>query len=111
MFVKKVNEETANKGLTVSEDAKDAKFMLIVRTTYTEPGYNIGVSRMNAYISLLVELVETAAPDKILATMEMKNEPSYSMMGYDYDKGARIQSAYDRAGEHLGECIVKNALK
>jgi hypothetical protein len=43
--------------------------------------------------------------------MQMKREDSINMMGYDYDTGGRIQSAYDRAGDHLGAFLVKNALK
>ena len=110
-FVKNFNGETEGKGLVGKEDANDAKYTLNVHTTYMEPGYNVGVSRMNAYIAVVITLYETSNPGKVLATMEMKNEQSINMMGYDYDKGARIQSAYDRAGEHLGKCIVKYGLK
>lgn len=110
-FLKNFNEEVQGKGLVGKEDAADAKYTLIVRTVYTEPGYNVGVSRMDAYISLKVDLVENGAADKIIASMEMKKEPSINMMGYDYDKGGRIQSCYDRAGGHLGKCIEKYGLK
>ena len=58
-----------------------------------------------------VDLVETANPGTVLANMQMKREDSIYMGGYDFDTGTRIQSAYDRAGEHLGIFLVKNVFK
>jgi hypothetical protein len=110
-FEKNLNQELAPFSVTGKENATDAKYTLIVRTVFTEPGYNVGISRMNAYIKVDVDLVETANPGTVLAKMIMKKENSINMMGYDYDTGARIQSAYDRAGEDLGECLVKYGLK
>jgi hypothetical protein len=89
----------------------DAKYTLIVRTTFIEPGFNVGITRQNAWIKLEVDLVETANAGIVLANMQMKREDSVNMMGYDFDTGSRIQSAYDRAGDHLGAFLVKNALK
>jgi hypothetical protein len=111
MFEKNLNKEIEKFKVTCQENASDAKYTLIVRTTFTEPGYNVGVSRKNAYISLVVDLVETANPSTVIGSMLMKNEQSINMMGYDYDTGERIVSCYDRAGEHLGSCLAKNAFK
>ncbi|MGA2823351.1 MAG: hypothetical protein ABSE72_07465 [Bacteroidales bacterium] len=111
MFEKNLNERVGKFNVTCKENATDAKYTLIIRTTFTEPGYNIGISRMNAWIKMEVDLVETANPGTVLANMQMKREDSINMMGYDYDTGTRIQSAYDRAGEHLGNFLVKNVFK
>jgi hypothetical protein len=110
MFEKNLNQKLSKFSINCKENA-DAKYTLIIRTLFTEPGYNIGISRQNAWIRLQVDLVETANPGKVLASMQMKKEDSIYMGGYDYDTGGRVQSAYDRAGEHLGAFIVKNALK
>lgn len=111
MFEKNLNQIVGKFNVTCKENAKDAKYTLIIRTTFTEPGYNIGISRQNAWIKMEVDLVETSNPGTVLASMLMKREDSANMMGYDYDTGGRIQSAYDRAGDHLGAFLVKNALK
>ena len=111
MFEKNLNQIVGKFNVTCKENATDAKYTLIIRTTFTEPGYNIGISRQNAWIKMEVDLVETSNPGTVLASMLMKREDSANMMGYDYDTGGRIQSAYDRAGDHLGAFLVKNALK
>jgi hypothetical protein len=111
IFEKNLNAIVGKFNVTCKENATDAKYTLIIRTTFTEPGYNIGISRQNAWIKMEVDLVETANPGTVLASMQMKREDSANMMGYDYDTGARIMSAYDRAGDHLGAFLVKNALK
>ncbi len=111
MFEKNLNQIVGKFNVTCKENATDAKYTLIIRTTFTEPGYNIGISRQNAWIKMEVDLVETSNPGTVLASMLMKREDSANMMGYDYDTGGRIQSAYDRGGDHLGAFLVKNALK
>jgi len=111
MFEKNLNARLEKFGVTGKQNATDAKYTLIVKTIFTEPGYNIGISRMNAWIKMEVNLVETANPGSVLAKIMMKREDSKNMMGYDYDTGGRIQSAYDNAGEDLGSFLVKNALK
>jgi hypothetical protein len=111
MFEKNLNQIVGKFNVTCRENAPDAKYTLIIKTTFTEPGYNIGISRQNAWIRMEVDLVETSNPGTVLASMIMKREDSVNMMGYDYDTGGRIQSAYDRAGDHLGAFLVKNTLK
>jgi hypothetical protein len=111
MFEKNLNAITGKFNVTCKENATDAKYTLIIRTTFTEPGFNIGITRQNAWIRMEVDLVETANPGTVLASMQMKREDSISMMGYDFDTGSRIQSAYDRAGDHLGAFLVKNVFK
>ncbi|HNX87264.1 MAG TPA: hypothetical protein PKN12_10075 [Bacteroidales bacterium] len=111
MFEKNFNGKLEEVGVTAKEGASDAKYTLILRTVFTEPGFNVGVTRRNAYIDVMVDLVETAQPDKVIATIEMKGLQSVNMMGYDFDTGGRIQSCYDRAGDNLGKFLVKNVYK
>ena len=111
MFEKNVNERLAKFNVICKQNATDARFTLIIRTMFTEPGWNVGITRQNAWIKLQIDVVETANPGKVLASMEMKKEDSIYMGGYDFDTGGRIQSAYDRAGEHLGAFLVKNVYK
>ncbi|MCK9422835.1 MAG: hypothetical protein M0Q38_09565 [Bacteroidales bacterium] len=111
MFETNFNAKLSDFGVIAKEGATDAKYTLIIRTTFVEPGFNVGITRKNAYIDMTVEIIETAAPDKVLADIEMKGLQSVNMMGYDFDTGVRIQSCYDRGGDYLGKFLVKNAFK
>jgi len=95
-------EFTDQSGMTVD---KNAKYTLIFKTTRTEPGYNVVVSRKNASIDGEASIVETANPSKVIATISVKNAPGRIYGGYDYDTGVRIQEAYATAGKKLGKYI------
>jgi hypothetical protein len=84
---------------------KDAKYTLIFKTTSTEPGYNIVVSRKNAEIDAEVTIVETANRSKKIATIKVTNAPGRQFSGYDYDTGERISEAYAVSGKKLGKYI------
>jgi hypothetical protein len=110
-FERSVNKVLDKFHVMCKENTTDAKYTLIIHTTFTEPGYNVGISRENAYITVVVDLVETANPSNVIASMLMKKEQSINMMGYDFDTGARIVSCYTRAGEQLAACLIKNGIK
>ncbi|MGA3013614.1 MAG: hypothetical protein ABSD71_06225 [Bacteroidales bacterium] len=111
MLEKSLNDRLSKFNVSCKEDATDAKYTIIIRTVFTEPGYNAGITRENAWIKLEVDIVETSNPSNVLASLEMRREDSISMMGYDFDTGGRIQSAYDRAGGHLGAFLDKEVFK
>jgi hypothetical protein len=114
-FRKDFNGEVDSYNLTGKDDSPNAKYTFIIRTTFTEPGFNVSMvtsfAKKPAYIDVQVDLVETANPGTVLGTVEMKKIQSKSMGGYDYDTGGRIESCYERAGEYLGKFLVKNVLK
>jgi hypothetical protein len=82
-----------------------AKYTLILHTTFIEPGYNIGITRKNAYIDAEAIIVETANKNKVLARITIDNSPGSSFGGMDFDSGARIGEAYAKAGKSLGKKI------
>ena len=87
---------------------KNEKYTLIFKTVFTEPGFNIGVMRKNAYIDGQAWIVETADPNKVVAKLEINNCPGRTFMGNDYDTGERIQEAYAMAGKGLARYFRKN---
>jgi hypothetical protein len=111
-FEKNFNDKTSGAGTTIKDGAADAKFTLVVRVTFYEPGFQsgVGVSKP-ASLNMIIDVVETAAPDKVLAAVEYNKIPSKNMMGYDFDTGARVQSCFDRAGDDYGKFFYKNGLK
>jgi len=114
-FERIMNMATQHFNTTCKELASDAKYTLIVRTTFTEMGFStFGYGygpRKSAYISLTVDLVETSDPAKVLATMEMKREEGHYMGELEVDAGLRIESCYERAGADLGDFLIREALR
>jgi hypothetical protein len=86
-------------------------YKLIFKTTRTEPGWNIGISRVPAFIDAEVIIVETANPDKVIAKLTVKNSPGRDAWGFDFDTGTRLQESYAKAGKEVGQFIVKNSKK
>lgn len=103
-------EELFNKvsGKTIG-NFPDAKYTMIVKTTRTEPGYNIGISRKNAEIDAEIIIVETANRDSKKAKISLTRAPGRSAGGYDYDSGVRIEEAYEMAGKAFGKYVKKQA--
>ncbi len=88
-----------------SEKTKDtkAKYTLIFKTIFTEPGYNVGVWRKNAKIDAIVLVVETADHNNVVAKLTVDDALGRTFGGYDFDTGERITEAYADAGKALGK--------
>ena len=97
-----INLFEKNTGMSTS---KDAKYTLIFHTTSIEPGFNIGITRRNAYIDGEILIVETAHRDKVALKLSLDNAPGKVFMGNDYDTGERISEAYAKAGKELGKYL------
>ena len=83
------------------------KYTLIFKTTYTEPGFNIYVTRKYAEIDGEAWIVETTNPDNVIAKISVQNCPGRTYGGNDYDTGTRIQESYAVAGKGLGKFLKK----
>jgi hypothetical protein len=84
-----------------------SKYTLIYKTTFTEPGFNIGVMRKNATIDGEAWIVETANKNKVIAKIGVTKAPGRMFGGFDFDTGERITEAYAMAGRALAKFIVK----
>jgi len=89
----------------------DAKYTMKVNTTFTEPGFNVYVTRKNASINLEITVYETANPDKPICKMQGLRFPGRTFGGYDYDTGTRLSESYAKAGKDLAAFIGKNLKK
>ena len=86
---------------------KDSKYTLLFHTTFTEPGFNVGVMKKNAEINAEIWIVETANRGNVIAKITIQNAPGRSFWGNDYDTGERLAEAYAAAGKALGK-FIKN---
>lgn len=90
-------------GMKTTDDK--ATYTLIFKTTSTETGYNIGISKRPAYIDGELWVVETANKDKALAKLTIQNVVGSQFGGFDYETGARLQECYAKAGKELAGYI------
>jgi len=111
-FEEEMNNQFKKRGVDIKAGKNlDAQYTLIFKTTFVEPGYNVYVSRQNAYIDGTAIFVESANPEKVLAKITIDNSPGRGVTGYDFDTGYRIQEAYAKAGKELVYFIWKKFLK
>jgi hypothetical protein len=90
-----------------------------VHVTFVEQGVETVVmgTAKSASANLMVDLVETAAPDKILASIELegvkpKSTPKMSVGGVSVNKSAydatlRISECFETAGKQIGKFTCK----
>jgi len=86
---------------------QNSKYTLVFHTTHTETGYNIGISRRNAYIDGELMVVETANPGNVIARISIDDVAGQTFGGYDFDTGVRLQESYAKAGKELGKFLKK----
>jgi len=83
------------------------RYTLIIKTTFTEPGYNVYVSHRMAFINGEALIVETANPEHIIAKFTIYHSPGRDALGFDYATGTRIKEAYAAAGKAFGRALNK----
>ena len=81
----------------------DAPYTLIFHTTFTEPGYNVGVWRGDALINAIVTIVETKNRNNIIAEISLSGSKGRMAMGSDFATSWRIAECYARAGRELAK--------
>lgn len=104
-------EELINKGMEGKKmtfgEYPNAKYTLIVKTTFVEIGFNVGVMKKPASVSFQYDIVETANHGKVLASMTQDNVPGSQMAGFDYDVGSRVAESYAKGGKMLAKLLGK----
>ncbi|MDQ3049404.1 MAG: hypothetical protein M3Q95_00815 [Bacteroidota bacterium] len=104
-FEELINKMLEDKGI-VHGSFPEAKYTLIVKTTFLEPGFNVGVMKQPAYVSFEFTFVETASPSTVVAKMSLLKVVGSQVMGYDFDSGSRISESYAKAGKILGKYLA-----
>jgi len=95
----------------VSEENADAKYTMIVKTTFTEPGFNVYVTRKPAVINVIIDIVETKNPENVVVSISSKNNKGTALGMNDMDTGVRITEAYAKCGKEIGKYLSKKAFK
>lgn len=101
-----LNEMVEQHDLSVRFGAyPEAKYTLLLKTTMTEPGWNVGIMRSPAYIDATATFVETQNRQNPAAVVMLKRSPGADAWGFDFDTGTRLQESYAKAGKELGKLI------
>lgn len=95
-----------SESLFIAEDNADFKYTMIVKTTFTEPGFQFGFQSKGAVIDLEINFIETNAPDNIIATIKMSKASGAAHP----DSGERVAAAYANGSAVLGKYLKKNCL-
>ncbi len=106
-FEELFNKYAEKVGVSAKENNGSAKYTLIVKTTFTEPGFNIGVTSKPAYVNFEYIFVETGT-DKVVAKFTQLKVPGAQAMGMDFDTSTRISESYAKAGKMFGGYLSKN---
>ena len=96
-----------DKNISARKNLKDAKYTLILKTVFTEPGYNIYISSEPASIDCEVLIVETVNKSNVLAKIFVGKCKGTSMGFKDFDTGERIKESYAKCGKALGKYIIE----
>jgi hypothetical protein len=108
-FEELFNHYCSEKGLPCSKTAENAQYEMLVHTYFTEPGFNVGVMRQNAYIDVDVTFRKISDGEEV-CVIGFDNVPGMTAMGYDFDTGGRISESYAKLGKSLAGLVLK-ALK
>lgn len=97
-----------NCDLHASKDA-DAKYTVIVETTWIYPGWFAGVMKQPAKVSTVLKFVETVNPGNVLAVINSQNAPGDNFVGVA-NNNDRIAEGYAKTGKSLAG-LVKKGMK
>ena len=97
-FLETMNRYTEPGGLKAERGLDNTKYVLIINTYYTEPGFYAAIKNKAAEVSVKATLVERNNPNIPIAIYDIKT-PGITAVP---DIGTRIQSAYGQAGRFLG---------
>jgi len=96
-----------NKNMKIKSSAgANAKYTLIVETTWVYPGWFAGVMKQPAKVSTSLKFVETANPGNVLLVVSSKNAPGDNFVGVA-NNNDRIAEGYAKTGKSLAKLIDK----
>jgi hypothetical protein len=107
-FEEAFNNLCALTGISFKIDPNSgSKYRMVVHTTFTEPGFNIYMTRKNASINCDVKFFNESGTE--IAMVTITNSPGGGVWEMDFDTGVRIQDAYANAGRSLAAEVLDQA--
>ncbi len=103
--------KTAEKKISMTGENYSTKndYTLLIKTTFVEPGMNIGIMKKPAYID--VECIFKDKEGKELCAFYIKNAIGQQAAGFDYDVSSRLRESYAKSAKMLVGIIKKERKK
>jgi len=101
MFMSGLDKYTGD--LYVVQDDDSYEYTLIVKTTFMEPGFNMGIQSKKSAVDLELTFVETANPDQVISVVLVSKAPGAAT----FDQGLRVGDAYFTAAQSFGKYLKK----
>ncbi len=99
-------DDSRNGGITLIPDDGQSQYWFHINTYFTEPGFNIGIMRQNASITLEINVMNRTTGD-VIARVLIENASANSFSGLDFETGYRIQECYAKAGREYAKFLIK----
>lgn len=107
------------KGATVKRGLDNAKYTLVIKILYTDPGFSIGVSSADAWVNAEIHVVEKvgADPTSSLTMTGIKGaSATKSIPGMPVDVGGmtfekRLGESYEKMAKSFYRKVLKKAFK
>jgi hypothetical protein len=108
-------------GVTAKRGMTSAKYTIRIKVTYMDPGFSMGVSASDAWLSSIIEVVETGTDnvsssltmDMIKGASAANNIPGMAVVaaidGMTFEK--RLGESFEKMGKSLYAKVLKKALK
>jgi hypothetical protein len=106
-FTRMFNVMLSKRDVSIDKNADDAEYIMIVNTSFIEPGYNVGISSKRASANMDVSLVSKDDPGKVLAKFSITKSPGNSMFGSNYSTVDRVGGCYENAAAALASYFIK----
>ncbi|MDR1056245.1 MAG: hypothetical protein LBL90_10615 [Prevotellaceae bacterium] len=84
----------------------ESNYIMMVNTHFSEPGFNVGIVRKNASVSLTCKFINKEIGEEV-ANIAVTNSSANSFWGTDFDTGYRLQESYAKAGRELAKFFIK----
>ncbi len=102
-FLASMNKNTSIK---TSENNSEAKYTLIVETSWIYPGWFGGVMKQPAKVSTILKFVETVNPNVVLLQITSNNALGDNFIGVP-NNNDRIAEGYAKTAKSLGKMLSK----
>ncbi len=87
----------------------NAKYTLLLKTNFTEGGWDAGIEGSCAIIAGELWVVESVDNSKVKAKISIRDSQGKNNFGGDFEMTNRIKSAYGSAGKWLGIYLQKHS--
>lgn len=108
-FKESLMKELRKADISIEEDSA-AIYTLVLKTTFIEPGFDVGVMSKKANAKYEVMFIKNENKE-VMATLNVFAFLAAGGIGYDFNTIKAIEKVYAKAGTGLGEYLTKKHLR